>query len=273
VHAVLEHADPAAPDHGGDLRAELVEQIRAQLVRWPVQLDVDELADALVAVCETPLGSGDGDITLRQIGRGDRMAELDFELPLAGGDLADHPRTRARLADLAPLLREHLPEGDPLRPYADVLTEPGYEAQLLHGYLNGSVDVVLRLGQGPDARFVVVDYKTNWLAPYDPVDGPVELTAAHYAPARLAEAMSGSSYPLQALLYAVVLHRFLRWRLAGYDPERHFGGVRYLYLRGMCGPDTPVVGGERCGVFTWKPPVALVEAVSALLDGVEPGDV
>ena len=269
VHAVLEHADPAAPDHGGDLRSELVEQIRTQLVRWPVQLDIDELADALVAVCDTPLGAGDGDVTLRQIGAGDRMAELDFELPLAGGDLADHPRARARLADLAPLLREHLPEGDPLLPYADVLSEPGYEAQLLHGYLNGSVDAVLRLGKGTDARFVVVDYKTNWLAPYDSVDGAVALTAAHYAPARLAEAMSGSSYPLQALLYAVVLHRFLRWRLIGYEPERHFGGVRYLYLRGMCGPDTPVVDGERCGVFTWRPPVALVEAVSALLDGVE----
>ncbi|HET6560321.1 MAG TPA: UvrD-helicase domain-containing protein [Marmoricola sp.] len=262
VHAVLEHTDPAAPGHGGDLRAELVEQIRTQLVRWPVQLDVGELADALVAVCDTPLGAGDGDVTLRQVGRADRMAELDFELPLAGGDLADHPRSRARLADLAPLLREHLPDGDPLRAYADVLTDPGYDAQLLHGYLNGSVDVVLRLN---GSRFVVVDYKTNWLAPYD----SESLTAAHYAPARLAEAMRGSSYPLQALLYAVVLHRFLRWRLAGYDPERHFGGVRYLYLRGMCGPDTPVVDGERCGIFTWRPPVALVEAVSQLLDGLE----
>ncbi len=66
-----------------------------------------------------------------------------------------------------------------------------------------------------------------------------------------------------------MLHRFLRWRLVGYEPERHFGGVRYLYLRGMCGPDTPVVDGERCGIFTWQPPVALVEAVSALLDGSE----
>ncbi len=272
VHAVLEHADPEAPHHGGDLRAELVEQIRTQLVRWPVQLDVGELADALVAVCDTPLGAHDGDVTLRGVRRADRMAELDFELPLAGGDLADHPRRRARLAELAPLLREHLPEGDPLRPYADVLAEPGYEAQLLHGYLNGSVDVVLRLDGALGDRYVVVDYKTNWLAPYetaDGPDGPDRLTAAHYAPVRLAEAMGGSSYPLQALLYAVVLHRFLRWRLAGYEPERHFGGVRYLYLRGMCGPDTPVVDGERCGVFTWRPPVALVEAVSQLLDGFE----
>ena len=68
--------------------------------------------------------------------------------------------------------------------------------------------------------------------------------------------MTHSSYPLQALLYAVVLHRFLRWRLSGYDPERHLGGVLYLYLRGMCGPATPRVDGHPCGVFAWRPPVA-----------------
>ena len=53
---------------------------------------------------------------------------------------------------------------------------------------------------------------------------------------RLAEAMLHSDYPLQALLYIVVLHRFLRWRLPDYDPERHLGGVLYLFVRGMCGP-------------------------------------
>jgi len=48
------------------------------------------------------------------------------------------------------------------------------------------------------------------------------------------------------------------------------GGVLYLYLRGMCGPQTPVVDGHPCGVFSWQPPVALVEALSNLLDGVAP---
>ena len=68
--------------------------------------------------------------------------------------------------------------------------------------------------------------------------------------------MGHSDYPLQALLYAAVLHRFLRWRQPGYDPARHLGGVLYLYLRGMCGPDTPLVDGSPCGVFAWRPPVA-----------------
>ena len=262
VHAVLEHADPAAPRHGGDLRTELLEHIGAQLVRWPVELDPERLADALVAVCDSPLGPLADGSTLRRIGVRDRMSELDFELPLAGGDQPGHLLTPPRLSDLAPVLRRHLPPGDPLLPYAEVLDRPGHDAQLLHGYLAGSVDVVLRVG----GRFVVVDYKTNWLG-----GAEEELTSDHYRPAALAEAMTHSSYPLQALLYAVVLHRFLRWRLAGYEPARHLGGVMYLYLRGMCGPRTPVVDGQPCGVFAWQPPVAVVEAVSDLLDGVGEG--
>ncbi len=40
----------------------------------------------------------------------------------------------------------------------------------------------------------------------------------------------------------------------GYDPQRHLGGVLYLYVRGMVGPETPVVDGVPCGVFSWRPP-------------------
>jgi len=259
VHAVLEHADPQAAERGGDLHAEMLHHIRQQLVRWPVALDPAALADALVAVCDSPLGPLVGGATLRQVGRADRMCELSFELPLARGDDRTRPVGRATLRDLAAALRRHLPDDDPLRPYADVVDDPAYDLQVLAGYLTGSLDVVLRAG----GRFVVADYKTNWLG-----DADADLTADDYRPAALRAAMNHSTYPLQALLYAVVLHRFLRWRLPGYLPEAHFGGVVYLYLRGMCGPDTPLVDGRPCGVFAWAPPVALVLEVSDLLDGI-----
>ena len=276
VHGVLEHADPQAPD----LREELLTHIDEQLVHWPVR-PVDDaagplretLADALVAVCRSPLGPLAGDATLQDIGRADRLCELDFELPLGGGDVRrtrlgkDTSRGRSPLAtpavlgDLAPLLREHLRDGDPVRAWADALdATPELAAQELRGYLTGSVDVVLRTG----GRYLVVDYKTNWLG-----TGEEPLTAADYRPEKLDEAMGHSSYPLQALLYSVVAHRFLRWRLPDYSPSRHLGGVLYLYVRGMCGPGTPVVDGHPCGVFSWKPPVALVTALSDLLDGTE----
>lgn len=78
--------------------------------------------------------------------------------------------------------------------------------------------------------------------------------------------MCDAHYPLQGALYLAALHRYLRWRLPDYDPARHLGGAAYLFLRGMSGPDGPVVDGQPCGVFTWHPPPAFVAALSDLLD-------
>ncbi|MDD9205023.1 hypothetical protein PU560_00920, partial [Georgenia sp. 10Sc9-8] len=74
-------------------------------------------------------------------------------------------------------------------------------------------------------------------------------------------------YPLQLLLYLAALHRYLRWRQPGYDPEQHLGGGLYLFVRGMCGPDTPAPDGTPTGVMAWRPPAALVVELSAVLDG------
>jgi exodeoxyribonuclease V beta subunit len=272
VHAVLEHTDPLAPDHDGDLRAELLHHIDEQLVWWPVALSREELADALVAVCDTPLGPLAGEATLRQITRKDRLCELDFELPLAGGDLASAQSAASgrsqdvTLGDLVPLLEEHLPEGDPVRGYTAALKDPALGAQSLKGYLTGSIDVVLRVDVEGVTRYLTVDYKTNWLG-----EMGADLSTLAYRPEALDDAMGHSDYPLQALLYVVVQHRYLRWRLPGYDPAVHLGGVLYLYLRGLAGPETPRVDGKPCGVFAWQPPVALVEALSDLLDGKPEG--
>jgi exodeoxyribonuclease V beta subunit len=248
VHAVLETADPGATE----FTAELENQVRRQLQWWSVDVSAVELAAALVPMNETPLGPLAGGLTLRRIGLRDRLRELDFEIPLAGGDVRGAV-PNVSVSEVGELLRAHLPADDPLAPYADRLTSAALGNQSLRGYLSGSIDAVLRL---PDDRFLVVDYKTNYLGD----------NAADYAHGRLAEAMLHSDYPLQALLYIVVLHRFLRWRVPGYQPQRHLGGVLYLFVRGMCGVDTPVIGGQPCGVFSWRPPAELVVALSDLLD-------
>jgi exodeoxyribonuclease V beta subunit len=252
VHAVLETADPFA----ADLAAELQAQIREHSVWWPVDVEASELAAAMVPMHDTPLGPLAEGLTLRQIGLRDRMREMDFEFPLAGGDLRGST-LQIQLADVGKLLKQHLPKDDPLASYADRLSGPALGGQSLKGYLTGSVDVVLRVGE----KYAVVDYKTNWLG-----DPARPLSAADYARPRLVEAMLHSDYPLQALLYSVVLHRFLRWRLPGYAPQEHLGGVMYLFLRGMCGPDTPVVDGHPAGVFSWQPPAWLITALSDLVD-------
>ena len=89
----------------------------------------------------------------------------------------------------------------------------------------------------------------------------------HYHPDALADAMSHHHYHLQYHLYTVALHRYLRWRLgSGYDYERNFGGVLYLFLRGMTGGATPRdPDGQPFGVFYDRPSIALIDALSHLL--------
>jgi exodeoxyribonuclease V beta subunit len=154
------------------------------------------------------------------------------------------------------VLARTLPAADPLAGYAERLRDPALRPGL-RGYVTGSIDLVARVGE----RFAVVDYKTNRLAAPDE-----ELTAWHHRPAALAAEMERAHYGLQALLYTVALHRYLRWRLPGYSADRNLAGVHYLFLRGMTGPDTPAVDGTPCGVFAWRPPGALVEALSDVLD-------
>ena len=113
---------------------------------------------------------------------------------------------------------------------------------------------------------MVVDYKSNRL--HEPAAADPH---AAYHPDRLVAAMTHSHYPLQALLYSVALHRYLHWRIGGrYDPDRHLGGVAYLFVRGMVGPDTPTANGAPHGVFAWKPPTATILALDALFVHVDP---
>ncbi|MGZ4274581.1 MAG: 3'-5' exonuclease, partial [Solirubrobacteraceae bacterium] len=256
VHRVMEATDFAARDIDAELAARIadVQQRRA--------IDVgpaSTLVTGLRAVLETPLGPVMGDRRLRDVARGDRLDELGFELPLAGGD---RPSGWLTLQRLAGVLRAHTAADDPLAGYADRL-EDARLRQSVRGYLTGSLDLVVRLpGEDPGRpHFAVLDYKTNWLgAPDEP------LTALHYGPEAMTAEMLRHHYALQALLYAVALHRFLRWRLPGYDPEVNLAGVVYLFIRGMTGADGPVVGGRRTGVFGWPAPTGLVPALSDVLD-------
>ena len=258
VHRVLQATDFAA----ADLDAELAEQIAAEQGRGRVEIgDPAVVAAGLAAAIETPLGAGAAGLRLRDLRRADRLDELEFELPLAGGD---EPTGRLTLAAIARVLRGYASPRDPLAGYAERLADPMLRRDV-RGYLTGSIDLVLR-SPGPDggSRFGIVDYKTNWLG-----GSGEELTAWHYRPDALAAEMTRAHYGLQALLYTAALHRYLRWRMPGSDPQLSLAGVHYLFLRGMVGADTPVLGGSRCGVFTWHPPGALVRALSDVLEGSE----
>ena len=168
VHRVLEAIDFAAPD----LDAELAEAIAAVQARRPVELgDPAAVVAGLRAAIETPFLDG---LRLRDLARADRLDELDFELPLVGGD---RPTGRLDLDAVAGVLRAH---GDPLG-YADRLADPALRRSV-RGYVTGSIDLVARVGD----RFAVVDYKTNWLG------GPGEELTACALPAGGARRRDGA---------------------------------------------------------------------------------
>ncbi|HWE54251.1 MAG TPA: UvrD-helicase domain-containing protein [Acidimicrobiales bacterium] len=254
VHRVLEQTDFAAVDLAHELATTIAAVARTDGHAVPGP----ELGAGLEAFVRTPLGPLLPGVTLADVGRPDRLDELGFELPVAGGE---NPLGAVTTADLAAVIRRHLIGSAVLAGYPDRLEDPLLETTL-RGYLTGSLDLVFRQrGQDGEPRWYLADYKTNWLAP-----SGVELAAEHYRPSALDGEMQARHYPLQALIYMVALHRYLRWRQPGYDPHRHLGGALYLFVRGMVGLRTPVIDDQPCGVWSWSVPAALVVELSELFE-------
>ncbi len=255
IHGVLEHTEFDAPD----LAAAVSSALERELAWRNVNLgSTDAVVAGLCAAVDSPLGPLADGIRLRDIARADRLDELTFEIPLVGGD---EPAATLHVTALAELLEAHLPPDDPVARYAPHLRDPALGAAL-RGYLTGSLDLVFRL---PGERYLLADYKTNKLS------SPEEtLTSWHYRPDALQAEMCAAHYPLQAILYVVALHRYLRWRLRDYDPDQHLGGVLYLFVRGMSAAVPHPAPAPATGVWSWRPPSRLVEALSELFDRGEP---
>ena len=182
-------------------------------------------AERLVAnLLDSPLDP-DGTLRLRDLTPARRRAEMAFHYPLAGVS----PEALDRLLQG---LGNYAPEGGRL------------QFNPARGLMIGFIDLVFE-HQG---RYYLADYKSNRL------DG--------YGPANLHAAMAAHRYDLQYLIYTVALHRYLGQRLRGYDYERHFGGVYYLFPRGM----SPQ-GGKGAGIFFDRPGFALVEGLDGLFGG------
>jgi exodeoxyribonuclease V beta subunit len=255
LHSVLERTEFDAPVLEDEVRRALAEEVAWRNVDLG---DMEHVVAGLCTAIKSSLGPDIG-IRLREVPRRRRLDEMGFEIPLLGGD---RPSGELEVSDIADLLEEHLPPDDPVRPYAVRLRDAAL-SRGLRGYLNGSLDLVFRLDDG---RYVLADYKTNKLGPPDEV-----LTAWHYRPEAIQAAMLNAHYPLQALLYTVALHRYLRWRLPGYRAADNLGGVLYLFLRGMSARKQVRVGDHPCGVWSWCPPPHLVEELSDLFArGVRP---
>ncbi|HFT0268884.1 TPA: exodeoxyribonuclease V subunit beta [Klebsiella pneumoniae] len=185
------------------------------------------LTDWLGGVLKTRLPGPD--IALNQLAARDKQVEMAFYLPIAQLLTAER---------LDALIRQY----DPLS--ADT---PPLDFRKVRGMLKGFIDLVFR----HEGRYYLLDYKSNWLG---------EDREAYTRPA-MEQAMRAHRYDLQYQLYSLALHRYLRHRLADYDYDRHFGGVIYLFLRGMDGQE----GGQ--GIFTTRPVRPLIDGLDQLFAG------
>jgi exodeoxyribonuclease V beta subunit len=230
--AAIDGALAAHPQRLADdgRRARGAAEARANEDAAPLRL-ARMLRGLLADVLATPLlPAGDGaPLRLDSVPHKRRLVELGFHLPA--------PRLTAVQLNAWLAAQGY---GVPRLAFAD-----------LDGYLKGFIDLVFE----HDGRFWILDWKSNHLG-----DQP-----ADYAPARLEAAMQAHGYHLQHLLYTVALHRHLGRSLAGYDYQTHFGGVLYLFVRGVR-PGWQL-DGKPAGVFHHRCPAATVHALDALLAG------
>lgn len=185
------------------------------------------LAPWLEQVLQAPLGPPG--LSLRQLTPAMRQAELQFYIPIRG---------LLHATDLDALVKRH----DPLSARC-----PPLDFRQVQGMLKGFIDLVFRW----EGKFYLLDYKSNWLGD----------SAAAYTQPAMEQAMAEHRYDLQYQLYSLALHRYLRHRLADYDIDHHFGGVIYLFLRGIDRqhPDN--------GLFRCRPSGAFIEQMDALFEG------
>jgi exodeoxyribonuclease V beta subunit len=228
LHSILEELDFSQP-LGQGVEALVEEKLLFHAIdpRWQ-----DIVVTWMGDIVYTPL-NGEG-LTLSQIGQSGRINEMAFYF------LARSLKPKAIMA-LAQRYCFSAEDG-----LLDGLAN--LHAGVEDGYVKGYIDLVFEW----NGRFYLADYKSNWLGN----------SHNDYHPRALMGAMREHHYTLQYLLYALALHRYLKLRLPDYTYERHFGGIYYLFLRGM-----QPQSGHHLGVVAERPSEAFIEALDRLIEG------
>src|SRR5690554_5233087 len=235
LHDAFEHADFAAwrswrpgDDPPADERGKISKALgEGGYSAQDINDGVDLVTSMIGHTLTVPLPEG---TALAAVPEDHRRPEIEFQFALAP----------TRVDALLALLHRH----------GLLTSRQGFGARRrLEGLMTGLIDLTYL----HDGRWHVLDYKSNRLP--------------GYGPAELEEAMAHSEYGLQALIYTLALHRWLRFRLGdGYDYARDFGGARYLFCRGI-----DAAGDEGQGIQAWCFEPELVLALDALFAGETSG--
>jgi exodeoxyribonuclease V beta subunit len=195
-HAVLERMDF---QDQGDLSALVENKLRtfgfSQTLHGPA---INQVLRQLV---ELELDPG---MSLQNIPKQQRLSEVEFSYPLAH-------LTPAKLAKII---------GKSAALTGDVRTRMGnLRFDPVEGFMRGAIDLLFQC----KGRYYLVDWKSNWLGS----------KSADYGTEGMQRTMLEHNYYLQYHLYTLAVDLFLERRLPGYDYQKHFGGVYYIFLRGV----------------------------------------
>jgi len=222
LHQILEQFDFASSE-AATTTALVKQQLQAFGLAEPSH--VVAVSEMLERLRQTPLDSKNPNFTLARISRAQRLSEMEFHFPTGALDAEQ----------LVKLIR------DP----KSASTKHSAKSPHSEGFLKGFIDLIFEF----DGRFYIVDWKSNSLGH----------RVEDYSQAAMRCEIVARGYDLQYHLYAVALDKYLRARLVGYDYEKYFGGVRYIFLRGVT-PEKPELG-----IFHDRPSAGKIAALAARL--------
>ncbi len=220
LHQILEYMDPRFDTNNPE---KWTSTFAKQMKNFGIP-DVDP--EAMVPWFQDILGA--------PLPRGATLASLKFN-------------ARVREMEFHLFLQNERVDGDAIvkRLAKDQIPVPNFNKTHAIRYLKGFIDLVYEHGD----QFYVADYKSNHLGN----------SMSDYSVAAMQDSMTHSGYWLQATLYLVALHRYLKVRKADYQIEKHLGGAVYLYLRGMDAKS------DQTGVVHWQPDPQLILDMDELL--------
>jgi exodeoxyribonuclease V beta subunit len=237
-HSIFENLDFQA---GPEAMAKVIDDNldRFRICKGPTPETVADkrraVHDMVARVLTADLDAGYGRFALRDVPLATRRSELAFHFTMKQRGEAQ------KLQTLGCILDKHWNTGARDEEFLKNLSMS--KKRLPLGFMVGSIDLLFQ----HDGRFYVVDWKSNW------IKGRIE----NFEPPGLKAEMAANSYYLQYMIYTVAVDGFLQRALAGYDYEKHFGGIFYLFLRG--------VDARGRGIFTDRPSPKLIRALARFL--------
>ena len=228
LHDILEHSDFASSNQSvcnwqeslkwplvkyGELAAGFTED---DLIAWLVEI----VTTPLITNCVVKTKVRDADLVCNQfLGNHFCLADVGMQQTLRESEFY-FPMEDANINALAKLLTDHRNTAlvDPNNTYGNnPVRLPSYQS--LKGMMHGFIDLVFE----QNGKYYVCDYKSSHLGD----------NFEDYNYHALRNNVEQNYYDLQYLIYSLALHRYLQKNVADYNAEQHFGGIYYLYLRGM----------------------------------------